>query len=126
MRKTNRETMGVGIAAAFIASLCCIGPLILISLGLGTASTSLSIGSKKPYFLALGLIFFVISLYLFIKYRRTNICHGCTTKDQEKKRIINTILIACLTLGVLYILLIYVVTPWLAPFIYELLYSMER
>ena len=38
MKKTDKEVTGVGIIAAVIASLCCIGPLILIALGLVTAS----------------------------------------------------------------------------------------
>lgn len=123
MKKTDKETIGVGVVAAIVASLCCIGPLILIALGLGTASTALSIGSQKPYFLALGLLFFVISLFLFIKYRRKNICEGCTTKEQERKRIINTILIAFVALVILYILLIYIITPWLAPIVYKIFYK---
>lgn len=123
MKKTDKETIGVGVAAAFIAALCCVGPLILIVLGLGTASTALSIGAQKPYFLVLGLVFFAVSLFLFIKYRRKNICEGCTTKEQEQKRIINTILIAFMALVILYILLIYIITPWLAPVVYKTFYS---
>lgn len=123
MKKTDKETIGVGMAAAFIAALCCVGPLILIVLGLGTASTALSIGAQKPYFLVLGLVFFAVSLFLFIKYRRKNICEGCTTKEQERKRIINTILIAFMALVILYILLIYIITPWLAPVVYKIFYN---
>lgn len=123
MKKTDKETIGVGVAAAFIAALCCVGPLILIVLGLGTASTALSIGAQKPYFLVLGLVFFAVSLFLFIKYRRKNICEGCTTKEQEQKRIINTILIAFMALVILYILLIYIITPWLAPVVYKIFYN---
>lgn len=122
MRKIDKESVGVGTIAAFIASLCCIGPLILIALGLGTASSALSIGAQKPYFLALGLVFFAVSLFLFITYRRKNICEGCTTKEQERRRIINTILTAFAALVMLYILLIYVITPWLAPIVYKFSY----
>lgn len=123
MKKTDKETIGVGITAAFVASLCCIGPLILIALGLGTASTALSIGAQKPYFLVLGLLFFAVSIFLFIKYRRKSICEGCTTKEQERKRIIDTVLIAFIALVILYVLLIYVITPWLAPIVYKIFYK---
>lgn len=123
MKKTEKESIGVGIGSAFIASLCCIGPLILITLGLGTASTALSIGAQKPYFLVLGLAFFVISLFLFIKYKRKNICEGCTTKEQERKRIINVILIALISFIILYVLFIYIIVPWLAPIVYKIFYK---
>ncbi|MCL5072909.1 MAG: mercuric transporter MerT family protein [Actinobacteria bacterium] len=119
MKKTDKEVTGVGIIAAVIASLCCIGPLILLALGLATASTALSIGAKSPYFLAIGLIFFAVSLFLIIKYRRKIICKGCTTKKQERERIIITILISFISLAALYILLNYVIVPWLAPIVYK-------
>ena len=123
MKKTDKETVGIGSSAALIASLCCLGPLLLISLGLGTASTALSIGAQKPYFLVLGLIFFAVSMFLFIKYRRKNICEGCVTKKQERKRIINVILIALATFFILYVLLIYIIVPWLAPIVYKIFYN---
>ena len=69
MKKTDKEVTGVGIIASAIAYLYCIGSLILIALGLGTASTVLSIGAKSPYFLAIGLIFFAVSLFLIINHK---------------------------------------------------------
>lgn len=125
-KKTDKETVGIGIIAGFIASLCCIGPLILIALGIGTASTALLIGRQKLYFLGLGLLFFALSLFLFVRYKRKNICEGCTTKGQEKKRIINTILIAFITFVILYILLSYIITPWLAPIVYKIFYPIRN
>lgn len=119
MKKTDKQTFSIGGLTALIASLCCIGPLVLIMLGLGTASTALSIGSKKPYFLVFGLIFFVVSLFMFVRYRRKNICEGCSTKEQEHKRIINTVLVAFITFIVLYALLVYAIVPKLAPIVYK-------
>ena len=119
MKKINKETIGVGITGAVIASLCCIGPLVLVALGLAAVSTALSIGTGSPYFLAIGLIFFAVSLFLIIKYRRKIICKGCTTIKQERKRIITTILIAFIFFAALYILLVYIIVPWLAPIVYK-------
>lgn len=114
-----KETIGIGSSAALVTSLCCIGPLVLITLGLGTASNALSIGSKKPYFLVLGLIFFAVSLFLFIRYRRKNICEDCSTSKQERQRIINTVLVTLITFIIFYALLVYAVVPRLAPIVYK-------
>lgn len=119
IKKTDKQTFGIGGLTALIASLCCVGPLVLIMLGLGTASTALSIGAQKPYFLVLGLVFFAVSLFLFVKYRRKNICEGCSTKEQERKRIINIVLIAFITFITLYAILVYAVVPRLAPIVYK-------
>ena len=46
--------------SALIASLCCIGPLVLVLFGIGGASTALAIGYRKPYFLLFGLAMLII------------------------------------------------------------------
>jgi len=52
--------LGIGaVLAAIGASVCCVGPLLLISLGIGGAwmSTFTSMETVRPYFIVLTLIF---------------------------------------------------------------------
>lgn len=62
--------LGIGaVLAAIGASVCCVGPLLLLSLGIGGAwmSTLTSMESIRPFFLILSLIFIALGfrkLYL--------------------------------------------------------------
>lgn len=42
MKNDDKTFLKVGIIGAFLASLCCLGPLILIALGIGTEGVVLS------------------------------------------------------------------------------------
>ncbi len=58
----NKQTSWLGIGAvlsAIGASVCCIGPLLLLSLGIGGAwmSTLTSMETVRPFFFILSLIF---------------------------------------------------------------------
>lgn len=51
MKNDDKIFLKIGVAAAFLALLCCLGPLVLIALGVGIASSVFSVGHNKPYFL---------------------------------------------------------------------------
>ena len=56
----NPSWLGIGaVLAAIGASVCCVGPLLLISLGIGGAwmSALTSMETVRPYFIILTLIF---------------------------------------------------------------------
>ena len=62
--------LGIGaVLAAIGASVCCVGPLLLLSLGIGGAwmSTLTSMAAVRPFFIIITLIFIGLSyrkLYL--------------------------------------------------------------
>ena len=58
--KKELPWLGVGtVLAAIAASVCCVGPLLLLSLGIGGAwmSTLTSMDSVRPFFILLTLVF---------------------------------------------------------------------
>ena len=69
---TEKSTTWLGIGAALAAigaSVCCVGPLLLLSLGIGGAwmSTLTSMETVRPFFFIITLIFIGLSyrkLYL--------------------------------------------------------------
>ena len=92
-----------------LASLCCLSPIILLSLGIGTTAFAASLadtlyGDYKWVFRIVGLIALAIS-HLFY-FRKKGVC----TLDQAKKRrheIMNTILIVFIVSVLGYIVWLY-------------------
>lgn len=64
--KDNTFTLG-SVVAAFLASLCCLGPLLLGGLGLGTVLVA-TFAPLRPYFLALSA--FLLAMGFYFVYRK--------------------------------------------------------
>lgn len=108
--------LGVGaVLAAIGASVCCVGPLLLLSLGIGGAwmSTLTSMETVRPFFLILTLIFIALGyrkLYLVPE----NCAEGEACAKPEVKKNQRTIF----WIGSVLILLL-LAFPWYAPFFIE-------
>lgn len=111
--KISNSALKWGVVSAFIASLCCVGPLVLILLGMGGASTVLAIGYRKLYFLLFGLLILVAGLtFLYQK----NCCRSQPLSRKQQLFIFGgSVLIAVL----LYYLLTFIIVPFLAPLVFE-------
>jgi len=62
------------VIAAFVASLCCLGPLVLAGLGVGAAAFS-PLVALRPYFLGLSGILLAAGFYF--AYRKPKVAPGC-------------------------------------------------
>lgn len=123
MKNDDKTFLKIGIIGAFLASLCCLGPLILIALGVGTAGSVLSIGYNKPYFLAGALIFFVIATWFYFRKKQKAVCDCGDGSDKlDNKKIAVQVVIAFCAMIALYLLLTFVLVPILAPLVYKYLY----
>ncbi|MDP3529365.1 MAG: mercuric transporter MerT family protein [Methylicorpusculum sp.] len=105
--------LGLGaVLAAIGASVCCVGPLLLLSLGIGGAwiSTLTSVESIRPLFIVLTLIFIALGfrqLYLIPYQCEDN--GTCTLSGvQRRQRMLFLI-------GSAFILML-LAFPWFAPF----------
>lgn len=66
-------------SAAFLASLCCIGPIILAGLGLGGAGLVTGLETYRPYMM--GVTFIFLGAAFFLTYRkREEVCEDGTCK----------------------------------------------
>lgn len=74
----------LGIVSAFIASICCLGPLVLVLLGLGSLGLGAVLGKYHWYFIfiAIGLISY--AWWHYLKEKKTCNLQGC---QMENKRI---------------------------------------
>lgn len=103
-----------------IASLCCLSPVILVSLGVASVSFASSLadtfyGEYKWYFRAAGFIALVISFIFYVR-RQVGVC----TIDEAVKRrneLLNKFALA-LIIGVLgYLFFLYVVVHYVGVFL---------
>lgn len=95
--------------------MCCIIPLLLIILGLTSASVALKFIQYKPYFIVSSIIFLVASIWYFLrKQKRT--C--CLPGDRLNKKwfVIIAVGIHLLT----FLILLYLLFPAISPFLYNL------
>lgn len=116
MKLFSKETFKIISVPVVVASLCCLSPLILVFLGLGTAAFAGSLadtlyGSYKWAFRAAGLILLAVSLVVYLR-RQKGIC----TLDEAKKRrneIINIVAVSVSAAVIGYIVWLYVVVEYI-------------
>lgn len=72
------ERVGVvgAIATAVVASICCIGPVVLAGLGVGAVTAAQQFAPFRPYFLALTAIFLGFGFYFAYRKPRHEACSG--------------------------------------------------
>lgn len=113
-KKKSWITIGT-VLAAIGASACCVGPLVLLSLGIGGAwvSTLTSLEAVRPIFIVLTLLF--IGLGYRKLYLEPNNCDKnevCELSGTQKKQKI------IFWVGSAFILLL-LAFPWYAPYFME-------
>jgi len=112
--KNGRGTLIAGVLAAVGASICCVGPLVLLALGISGAwiSTLTALEPYRPIFIGLTLLFLGLSfrkLYL--------VPQACApdTPCADPRTVKHQRLIFWAVTGLLLVLLL---VPWAAPLFY--------
>jgi hypothetical protein len=115
-----KEIFKVSSLPVIIASLCCLSPVILVLLGVGTVSFATSLadtlyGTYKWYFRIAGLLALTLSLVVYL--RRTK--GICTIDDAVRRRneIINIVMLALITSVLGYLFFLYVVVHYVGVFL---------
>jgi mercuric ion transport protein len=78
-KKLAAASIGGAVAAAFAASLCCIGPLVFAALGIGGAGLLVRFEAYRPYLATLTVILLGAGFYL--TYRRPRLARGTAAGD---------------------------------------------
>lgn len=110
----GKGSLIAGALAAISASVCCVGPLLLLALGVsGTWVSSLTaMNAYRPFFIGLTLLF--LGLAFRKLYLAPQVCAADTTcaspRTITRQRIVFWI-VTGLLLGLLAV-------PWLAPLFY--------
>ncbi len=84
----NKERLAVGgaLLSTFVASLCCIGPLLFVALGIGAFSAASFFASARPYLLVMAGLLLALGFYR-VYFRRAEVCapgEACATKPINK------------------------------------------
>jgi mercuric ion transport protein len=122
LKEDDKRLIKTGLLAGFIASLCCVGPLVLIVLGIGSAGTALIVGKQSPLFFGLGLSILIGAFWFYYLRQKKKFCGRCEGGAIRPKKIIAIIILSWIAFIVVYYILIYVLVPRLAPVIYKNFY----
>lgn len=101
--------------SAFIASFCCLTPVVLVLFGLSSVAFAASLGDLlygnwKWAFRGVGLLLLAISMVFY--FRKKGICTFNQVK-QHRNEIINKVLLALIAVIVAYVLFLYVVVHYI-------------
>ena len=81
MEKTLLSTVG-GIIAAIIASLCCIGPVLVVLVGVGSIGAISVFENYRPYLIGVTVLLLGFAFYLVYRKREVE-CEDGTCKIQD-------------------------------------------
>jgi mercuric ion transport protein len=107
-----KGSLAAGVLAAIGASVCCVGPLVLLTLGIGGAwvANLTALEPPRPWFIAATLVF--LGLAFRRLYLQPQVCEpGAACVEpmvQNRQRLIFWVV----TVALLALLSV----PWLAPF----------
>ena len=104
-----------GILAAIGASVCCVGPLVLLALGVSGAwiSSLTALEPYRPIFIGLTLLFLAGAFHrLYLARRLCTSGSACTNPNTLKRQRLAFWIVTILVLGL-------VAVPWLAPLFYS-------
>ncbi|RJG12416.1 mercury transporter MerT [Pseudomonas cavernicola] len=111
---SGKASLIAGVLAAIGASLCCVGPLVLLALGIGGAwvGNLTAMEPYRPIFIGLTLLF--LGLALRKLYWLPQVCKAgtpCVDPRTIKRQRLTFWVVAVLLLGLLAV-------PWFAPLFY--------
>lgn len=95
----------LGILSAAIASICCLGPLLLILLGLGSLGIGAAIGKYHWYFIVAALLLLTFAWGSYRKKKKACDLKAC--KMENKKITLLTLIISTLIVAIFVALNIY-------------------
>lgn len=82
------KAKNLGIFSAIFASICCVGPVVLILLGLGTLGIGAVIGKYHWWFLGVGILLITIAWRAYFKEKRTCELRACQMENKRLTQII--------------------------------------
>lgn len=114
MQRAGTGSLVAGALAAIAASVCCVGPLLLLALGIGGAwvGNLTAMAPYRPIFIGLTLLF--LGLAFRKLYMVAQVCapdRPCVDPRTIKRQRLVFWVVAVLLLGLLAV-------PWFAPLFY--------
>ena len=111
---SERRWLAGGVLAAIGASLCCVVPLVFVSLGIGGAWLASLQGFEpyRPYFIAVTVLFLALAFRaLYLKPARCKPGEACADPHVRRRQ-------RAIFWSVSFVLLVLSVIPWVALLFY--------
>lgn len=86
-KRLIRFGLAGAIAAGILASACCIGPLLLVFVGISGAGALVALEPYRPYFMALTLVFLAGAFYATYRSPKTTDSPDGTCCTYRNKRV---------------------------------------
>jgi mercuric ion transport protein len=111
---TGKQSLIAGVVAAIGASVCCVGPLVLLALGIGGTwvGSLTAMEPYRPFFIVLTLLFLGLTFHKL--YLVSQVCAPgtpCVDPRTIKRQRFTFWVVATVLLSLLAV-------PWLAPLFY--------
>jgi mercuric ion transport protein len=84
--RASRFSIGGALLAALAASSCCLGPLLLVALGVGGAGAAGALGAFRPYLLSATAVLLALAFYLTYRRPRTVTGDACGCEHPRANR----------------------------------------
>src|SRR5215212_10123720 len=81
-RAKKRSVLSGAVVAAFLASLCCVGPLLFVLLGIGTFGAAAYFEPARPFLMGGAVLLLAVAFYwIYIRHREETCAPGeaCAT-----------------------------------------------
>lgn len=82
------KAKNLGIFSAILASVCCLGPLILVLVGLGSLGIGVAIGRYHWWFLGVGVLLIIITWRFYFKEKKSCDLKACQMENKKATLII--------------------------------------
>lgn len=97
MNFTNMKPGLISLTTAFGASLCCVAPMTVVFLGLGSGAFMMTTMQFRPVLYPLGLLGLALSYYMY--FRRKRVCDAASCKMQGKPLNLTLLSLSTLLMG---------------------------
>ena len=114
--KNGKGFLAAGILAAIGASICCVGPIVLLALGVSGAwiGSLTALEPYRPFFIGLTLLFLAFAFHrLYFARRVCTLESACANPRTLKGQHLAFWIVTVLVFGLIAI-------PWVAPLFYSL------
>ena len=110
-----KELLGLSGIAAFFASLCCVTPIVIVLLGIGSVSFAAGLGNILYFdyrwvFISMGIITLALAYVLYLRKKGI-----CTLNEAKRKRqkILNQVILLLALAIVTYLIFNYVILEFI-------------
>lgn len=88
----EKAIVGGAVAAGFLASLCCVGPLVFVLLGLGTFGVGAFLASARPFLMGGSVLMLALGFYWTYLRGTENCGSGESCTDRPAKHLSRVVL----------------------------------